>query len=409
MKKSLFISLFCIVLTFTCILCGISGTGLNISLNTQPQIQTQPATTEPTQAEATQPETTQSVTVVPETKEPITIEKNKAQVITLSKGAEKLLTSWKSNDESIVTVDSGGRIDAISEGTAKVTATFSNAKAYEYEVTVVKAEKVKVDRYSTAITANNDVLTNNIYDGSGKNPYSIHVNRKMNCVTVYTYDENGEYTVPIRAMISSCGLNDATILGDFSLYFKNEWLGLLNNVNGHYVSGISGDYLFHSVPYHSKSADTLETEEFNKLGTNASLGCVRLATADAKWIYENCPHYTEIKIFDDNNPGPLGRPEAIKITDLNCKWDPTDDSKENPYYKKKPQIIGAENCTIKKDSKFDPLTSITALDTCSNNITDKLEVVGNVVVSRAGTYKLTYSVTDLLNRTAEKTITVTVK
>lgn len=403
MNKNLFISLFCLVLTFTCILCGISGTGLNISPNTT-HSETQPVTTE-----ATEPPTTESVTIVPEAKEPITIARGNAEVIPLSKGEDEKLINWKSNNKNIVTVDSGGRIDALNEGTATVTATFSNNTAYEYEISVIKAKETKVDRFSTAITANNDILTNNIYDGSGRNPYSIHVNRKMNCVTVYTYDENGDYTIPVRAMVSSCGLNNGTILGEFSLYFKTEWLGLLNNVSGHYVSGISGDYLFHSVPYHTSSSNTLETEEFNKLGTDASLGCVRLATADTKWIYDNCPNYTKIKIYDDDNPGPLGKPETIKITDLSCRWDPTDNNKKNPYYNKKPQIIGAENCIIKKGGSFYPLTGVTALDTCSNDITDKLEVTGNVVTTRAGKYKVTYSVTDVLNRTTEHTITVTVK
>ncbi|MFR5209625.1 MAG: L,D-transpeptidase family protein [Clostridia bacterium] len=28
---------------------------------------------------------------------------------------------------------------------------------------------------------------------------------------------------------------------------------------------------------------------FNKLGEQASQGCVRLAVSDAKWVYDNCP------------------------------------------------------------------------------------------------------------------------
>ena len=41
-------------------------------------------------------------------------------------------------------------------------------------------------------------------------PYYIKINRKQNCITVYTSDENGEYTVPYKAMICSTGLYNAT-------------------------------------------------------------------------------------------------------------------------------------------------------------------------------------------------------
>ena len=34
--------------------------------------------------------------------------------------------------------------------------------------------------------------------------------------------------------------------------------------------------------------------------------------------------------------GPLGKPETIRITNMSCGWDPTDDNKNNPYYDKRP-------------------------------------------------------------------------
>ncbi|MEE0913312.1 MAG: DUF5011 domain-containing protein [Ruminococcus sp.] len=402
MKKNLFVSLFCIILAFTCILCGFNG--INSELNNISEVTETPTEEPTTQIATTAPQ------IVTEEKEPVQIEKGLAQVISLDENEESKLESWTSSDKNIVTVDSGGRIDALKEGTAKITASFSDYKKYEYEVTVTKAsEKEKTDRYSTAITANQDILTDNIYDGSDRNPYYIYVNRQQNCVTVYTYDENGDYTIPVRAMICSCGKNNATILGDFTLYFKNEWVALYNNVYGHYVSGISGDYLFHSVPYETTSPDSLEDEEFNKLGEEASLGCVRMATADVKWIYENCPRNTKIKIYDDENAGPLGRPESIKITDTSCHWDPTDDNENNPYNKKSPKFSGLKDITIKQGETYSVLDGVKAVDTCSNDITKDIEVTGNVVTSRKGTYKVTYSVTDVLHRTTEKTITVTVK
>lgn len=66
--------------------------------------------------------------------------------------------------------------------------------------------------------------------------------------------KNGEYTVPVRAMICSTVLIKLPFsLNDFYIYYKQEWNPLFNDVYGHYVSGFYGDYLFHSVPYEDKA------------------------------------------------------------------------------------------------------------------------------------------------------------
>ena len=52
---------------------------------------------------------------------------------------------------------------------------------------------------------------------------------------------------------------------------------------------------------------------------------------------------------------------------------------------------------------------VTATDTCGNDITKKIAVTGNVDADRAGTYRVTYTVTDALHRTAKEDITVTVE
>ncbi len=361
-------------------------------------------TTQPSLANSKQP----TVIVTGETAD-ISIGCNEIKIITPSEAtAEELVKSkWSSSDNNIVTVDDGGRIDGISEGTATITAQIGNTR-HTYNITVAAQSQSIYDGYSTCYLANTDVLNENLNNIYEKNPYFIKVNRSQNCVTVYTYDKNGEYTVPVRAMICSTGINKATVLGDdFYIYYKQEWNPLFNDVYGHYVSGFYGDYLFHSVPYEDASADTLETEEFNKLGDEGSLGCVRMETADVKWIYDNCPENTPVTVYDDNNPGPLGKPKAIKITDHTCGWDPTDDDPQNPYATKTPEIHGASDLTITKGETADLLEGVTAVDTCSNDITDKISVTGNVLTDKVGTYKLTYSVEDTMHRT--KRIDVTVK
>lgn len=164
-------------------------------------------------------------------------------------------------------------------------------------------------------------------------PYFIRVNRSANCVTVYSQDENGEYTVPIKAMVCSVGLNNTTPLGEGVISDKYEWRLLFGDVYGQYAVRFDGHIMFHSVPYTTTSKDALKDGEYNLLGQPASKGCIRLSVADAKWIYDNCRKGTKVEVYDSIDPGPLGKPEPIYIDPYNFfkGWDPTDPDPSNPW------------------------------------------------------------------------------
>lgn len=165
--------------------------------------------------------------------------------------------------------------------------------------------------------------------------YCLAVNSKQNVVIVYGKAKDGSYTKPLKAMICSCGkIPGTTLAGAWHTYAKYEWLPLVGDVYGQYGTRIIGGILFHSVPYFEQDKSTLETEEYNKLGSRASAGCVRLAVKDAKWIYDKCKLGTIVCIY----PGadvkePLKRPKAVTIP-LNSPyagWDPTDPDPKNPW------------------------------------------------------------------------------
>ncbi len=164
-------------------------------------------------------------------------------------------------------------------------------------------------------------------------PFYIKVNREQCCVTVYAVDEDGAYTVPYRAMVCSTGLYNRTPAGTFHISDKYVWRDLNGGVCGQYASRVHKGVLFHSVPYYSHSKNALCTNKYNMLGEQASAGCIRLTVEDAKWIYDNCPSGTTVEVYDDENPGPLGKPEAVTIdTDSpNKGWDPTDPDENNPW------------------------------------------------------------------------------
>lgn len=164
-------------------------------------------------------------------------------------------------------------------------------------------------------------------------PYLIRVNRYANCVTVYTKDETGAYTVPVKAMVCSVGLDGGTPLENGSITDKYDWRLLFGNVWGQYAVRFNGHIMFHSVPYMTPSKDTLKEGQYNLLGQPASQGCIRLAVADAKWIYDNCDKGTKVEVYDNMDPGPLGKPASIYIDPYSALrgWDPTDPDPSNPW------------------------------------------------------------------------------
>lgn len=170
---------------------------------------------------------------------------------------------------------------------------------------------------------------------TGKTKYKLEVNCEQNVINVYTKDANGEYTNCVKVMLCSVGPATPTS-GTYSLkkYGGWEWKGLFGDVFGQYATQITGNILFHSVPYTEKgNKASLEYWEYDKLGTPASMGCVRLTVKNAKWIYDNCMAGTPVTFYEDSNPGPLGKPTEQKIsseTGYN-NWDPTDPDPNNPW------------------------------------------------------------------------------
>ena len=166
--------------------------------------------------------------------------------------------------------------------------------------------------------------------------YAVFVNRLENRVIVYSKDESGSFTKIEKVFICSVGKgpeqHNKTPLGQFYTLEKYVWRSLNGGTYGQYATRIWGAYLFHSVPYTKKNKASLKAEEYNKLGTPASQGCIRLCVRDAKWIYDNCPIGTFVYIYDLEEELPLAeKVDLIDLTNPNCRWDPTDPDVNNPW------------------------------------------------------------------------------
>ena len=217
-------------------------------------------------------------------------------------------------------------------------------KAGKYTVVYTATDKAgnvtTVNRTVTVVDPNAVAQSNSTFDrrGVANQPYLVAVNRAMCTITVYKKDADGNYTVPVKAMVCSVGRKGhATPTGRYNTTNRYLWRRMVDNSYGRYAIRINGSIMFHSVCYYTQNEANLEYLEYNKLGSPASLGCVRLCLADIKWIYDNCPKGFPTVIYDDtSSPGPLGKPSSIKI-DVNDQekrgYDPTDWSPKSPWNK----------------------------------------------------------------------------
>ena len=237
---------------------------------------------------------------------------------------------------------------------------------------------------------------------SGQPPYAIQVNRACNTVTIYELDANGAYTVPVKAMVCSTARKGyVTPLGTFTLKeFRSPWRLMVDGTYGQYATCFQGNYLFHSVCYEADSHDAMKRESYNLLGEPTSMGCVRLETADAKWIYDHCPAGTPVTIYDDpDNPGPLGKPaptvEEIPEEGFNG-WDPTDPAEGNPWREAEITSIKLSAKQLKLqagdaarlEAEAEPSTAM-ILWTSSDPEVVRVDSAGNLTALAAGTAQVT--------------------
>ena len=135
---------------------------------------------------------------------------------------------------------------------------------------------------------------------ASKDTYCVEVDVTNQITTVY---RNSDRKI-VRQMICSTGKENYTPLGTFKM---EKTRPLTDRVEWYYITKfrcfvkfatrIKGGILFHSIPYAQKDMQTIDQEALAQLGTKASHGCIRLLWEDARWISENCPDGTTVKIF----------------------------------------------------------------------------------------------------------------
>lgn len=131
--------------------------------------------------------------------------------------------------------------------------------------------------------------------------YWIGVDITNQVTTVYRTSDNAV----VKRMLCSTGLDETpTPTGTFYMPKKaysaerTEWYYFSEfQCYAKYATRIKGGILFHSVIYSSRNNSSLRTSSVRNLGRKASHGCIRLSVDNAKWIAQNCPAGTKVKIY----------------------------------------------------------------------------------------------------------------
>lgn len=82
-----------------------------------------------------------------------------------------------------------------------------------------------------------------------------------------------------------------TVKGIFNIAGRKPGFGTANYWVK-YATRIIGNYYYHSILYNSTGKFVID----GRLGMALSHGCIRLATENAKWIYDNIPDKTTVII-----------------------------------------------------------------------------------------------------------------
>ncbi len=161
-------------------------------------------------------------------------------------------------------------------------------KRQDYINELSTATEASSKAFSTSIVPSN-VNSLNIISNTD---YLITVN--ISNQKTYIYKKYNSQWNLLKTFCCSTGIeSEATPCGSFTTKEKGEWFfSTKYNQGGKYWTQITGDILFHSLPY-SQDQKTIVDYTLNK---PSSHGCIRLNVDDAKWIYNNIPKDSKVII-----------------------------------------------------------------------------------------------------------------
>lgn len=242
--------------------------------------------------------------------------------------------------------------------------------------------------------------------------YLLRVDTTNNVVEVFGSNSGEESMGLVKTMLCSVGLEESpTPLGKFEIYERYRWRPLFGDVYGQYAVRFNGHILFHSVPYTSQDESMLKAGEYNKLGEAASMGCVRLSVADAKWIYDNCVNGTIVEVVKGEKST---KPRAIKVSEYSeyAGWDPSNPCVNNPWIEKLPKIKNVKDIKIvegcDKELLQTVLQEVNGVDYDGSALNVFIVNIAEIDLTEVGTYEIVYSTTGVYGATVYESASIEV-
>lgn len=156
---------------------------------------------------------------------------------------------------------------------------------------IAKRDEESVNVSNSVINYLNSSNINNLSIES-LTKYLIHVD--LTNQKTYVYCGKKDNWSIVKTFNCSTGVSgEETPEGIYTVKGKGDWFySEQYKQGGKYWIQFSGNYLFHSLPYNK---DKSKIVDFT-LGKPSSHGCIRLAEADSKWIYDSVPKGSKVII-----------------------------------------------------------------------------------------------------------------
>lgn len=154
--------------------------------------------------------------------------------------------------------------------------------------------------------------------------YRIDIDLTNQIATVYGIYSDKSAKVLMSEFVSTARKGCTTPVGNFKIqgasggrkakYRTCKLSG--GKTYAEYACRFTGAKMMHGVPWKTRNTKGYVYKgEFNKLGSVASAGCVRMPIKLARYIYNNCPVGTPVKVFKGTKGNyPMGKPKKYTAT-----------------------------------------------------------------------------------------------
>lgn len=154
--------------------------------------------------------------------------------------------------------------------------------------------------------------------------YRIEIDLTNQICTVYGVYSDKSSKALMSEFISSARKGKTTPVGNFKIQgasggrkakYRTAKLSS-GKTYAEYACRFTGAKMMHGVPWKARNTKGyVYKNEFNKLGSVASAGCVRMPIKLARYIYNNCPVGTPVKVFKGTKGKyPMGKPKKYTAT-----------------------------------------------------------------------------------------------